>query len=172
PGHGGDDPGALSHDNKEEKVLTLQTARVLARLLREAGANVCLTRDEDRRSNLRDIAAFANRSGADIFISLHYNSTYDPRLSGSETYYYNPVSRRFAETLHEAVVRGLGRRDRGLHRVPFYVVKNTEMPSVLLEPVYLTDPEESGLAASPRFQAELAETVVKGVETYFRDRVR
>jgi len=171
PGHGGDDPGAFSRDSKAEKNLTLPTAQTLATLLREAGATVYLTRDEDRRANLKDVAAFANRSGADIFISLHYNSSYDHRLSGSETYYYNPVSRRFAETLHEAVVRGLGRRDRGLHRVPFYVIKNTEMPSVLLEPLYLTDADESGLADSPRFRTRLAENIVKGVETYFRDRV-
>lgn len=172
PGHGGDDPGAFSTNGVPEKVYTLQTAQRVARLLQDAGAAVYLTRNEDRRANLKDLVAFANRSGADLFISIHYNSIYTPKIGGTETYYYNPVSRGFAEKMHEAIVRGLKRKDHGLHRTPFYVVKNTEVPSVLLEPIYLSNPEESGLAGSASFQEELAENIVKGVKEYFRSRVR
>jgi N-acetylmuramoyl-L-alanine amidase len=172
PGHGGDDPGAFSAGGVPEKVYTLQTAKKAARLLQDEGATVYLTRDEDRRANLKDIVAFANRSGADLFISIHYNSIYTPKIGGTETYYYNPVSRVFAEKMHEAIVRGIKRKDHGLHRTPFYVVKNTEVPSVLLEPVYLSHPEESGLAGSASFQEELAEDIVRGVKDYCRSRVR
>lgn len=170
PGHGGDDPGAIAINGVPEKELTLQTAQAAAKLLREEGATVYLTRDEDRRSNLKDVAAFANRVGADIFISIHYNSTYSADISGTETYYYNPDSRVFAETMHEAIVRGIKRKDRGLHRMAFYVVKNTEMPAVLIEPVYLTNGEESGLARSDGFREELAGDIAKGVKEYFRSK--
>lgn len=168
PGHGGDDPGANSDSSTPEKTLTLKTAQAAAELLREAGAKVYLTRNEDRRSNLQDVMEFANKTGADIFISIHYNSTYSSKISGSETYYYNPVSRKFAETMHEAIVRGIGQRDRGLHRVRFYTVNHARMPSVLLEPVYLSNPEEGELANSGRFREKLAEAIVKGVKSYFR----
>jgi|SRR3989339_1145818 len=167
PGHGGDDPGALAANGPPEKQLTLQTAQLVCQLLHEAGAEVYITRDEDRRSNLHDVVDFANKSRADIFISLHYNSTYNSGISGTETYYYNSHSRRFAEIMHEALVRGLQRKDRGLHRMPFYVIKNTDMPAVLLEPVYLTNCSEQDLAKSQKFQRRLAEAIVKGVEKYF-----
>ncbi len=168
PGHGGDDPGAACDGGAPEKVLTLKTAQAAAQLLREAGAKVYLTRNEDRRSNLKDVMEFANKTGADIFISIHYNSIDNSKVSGSETYYYNPVSRKFAETMHEAVVRGAGQRDRGLQRVKFYTVNHARMPSVLLEPVYLSNPEERELANSGSFRGKLSEAIVKGVKNYFR----
>jgi N-acetylmuramoyl-L-alanine amidase len=167
PGHGGDDPGARNGRGAPEKELTLDTARRTAELLRAAGARVLLTRDEDRRSNLYDIVDFANRSGADIFISIHYNSTYTGRISGSESYYYDPSSRRFAAVMHEAIVRGLDRKDRGLHRVSFYTVKNTRMPSVLVEPAYLSNNDERDLIDSAAFRAKVAAALAKGVKDYF-----
>jgi len=170
PGHGGDDPGAFSLSGVPEKTFTLQTAQRAAKRLRQAGAAVYLTRNEDRRCNLKEVAEFANRIRADIFISIHYNSIYKSDISGTETYYCNPVSRKFAEIMHENIIRGIKRKDHGLHRTPFYVVKNTQMPSVLLEPIYLTSPEESFLAGSPSFQEELAEDMVKGVIEYFRSK--
>ena len=170
PGHGGEDPGALTTDGIAEKNLTLAIVRKAAQKLRDAGATVYLTRDEDRRSNLRDVTEFANKTRADIFISIHYNSTYGSSISGTETYYYNPVSRGFGEYMHEAVIRGIKRKDHGLHRTPFYVVKNTDMPSVLLEPVYISNPEESYLAKTASFQDNLADAVLKGVKSYFRNK--
>jgi len=170
PGHGGDDPGAAGCGSLPEKELTLLTARACAERLREAGAAVILTRDEDRRSNLRDVMSFANGTNADIFISIHYNSTENGRIAGSETYYHNPVSRRFAEAMHEAVVRGVGEKDRGLHRVPFYTVKNARMPSVLLEPAYLSNEEEYERASSASFREKLAGSILKGVKEYFGSR--
>lgn len=167
PGHGGDDPGAANGRGKPEKDLTLDTAQQAAGLLREAGAKVLLTRNEDRRSNLYDVVDFANRSGADIFVSIHYNSTYQSGISGSESYYYNPLSRRFAAVMHEAIVRGIDRKDRGLHRVSFYTVKNVRMPSVLLEPAYLSNNDENDLINSASFRAKVAAAIAQGVINYF-----
>ena len=70
--------------------------------------------------------------------------------------------------MHEAVIRGIKRKDHGLHRTPFYVVKNTQMPAVLLEPIYLSNAEESYLAKTDSFREELSEDIVKGVKSYFR----
>jgi N-acetylmuramoyl-L-alanine amidase len=170
PGHGGDDPGAFSVNKTNEKIFTLQTAQAAAKLLRSAGATVILTRNEDRRSNLQDIIEFANRSGADIFISIHYNSAYNQDVKGIETYYHNPISRTFAEYIHEALVRGLKRKDHGLRKVRFYVVNHATMPSVLIEPAYLSNPEECGLIGSESFREEVASSIVKGVKSYFSNK--
>jgi N-acetylmuramoyl-L-alanine amidase len=168
PGHGGDDPGAFSLGGIPEKVLTLQTAQKAAAQLRKNGATVYLTRNSDRRSNLKDIVEFANHSGADLFISLHYNSFSSSRVAGTETYYHHPASQKFAQKMHSAIVRGIARKDRGLSRTPFYVVKNITIPSVLLEPVYLTNPQESDLAQDASFQEELAKDVLKGVKDFLQ----
>jgi N-acetylmuramoyl-L-alanine amidase len=172
PGHGGDDPGAAGRGSLPEKELTLLTAQSCAALLRRAGATVYLTRDEDRRSNLRDVVSFANQTKADIFICIHYNSSDNSKVAGSETYYYNLNSRSLAETMHEAIVRSIKERDRGLHRVGFYTVRFTEMPGVLVEPVYLSNDEEYDLASSRPFREKLAAGIVKGVKEYFRSRSR
>ncbi|MBN3032572.1 MAG: N-acetylmuramoyl-L-alanine amidase [Candidatus Saganbacteria bacterium] len=172
PGHGGDDPGAVGRGGRPEKELTLLTAQACAARLRAAGATVYLTRHEDRRNNLRDVVNFANRVGADIFLCIHYNSSDSPGVAGSETYYCNPVSRRFAETMHETIVRGLRRKDRGLHRVGFYTIRYTRMPGVLIEPVYLSNDAEYNLADSAAFREKLADSLAKGVKQYFRNKFR
>ncbi|MFA5034339.1 MAG: N-acetylmuramoyl-L-alanine amidase [Candidatus Margulisiibacteriota bacterium] len=172
PGHGGDDPGATACNGVQEKYLTLATAKRVAALLREAGATVYMTRAEDRRSSLSDVTNFANKTRADIFISIHYNSTYSRDIAGTETYYYNPVSRRFAEIMHEALIRGLGRKDRGLRRVRFFTVKHATMPAVLLEPAFLSNNDEADLARSAEFEDRIAESIKRGVELYFRNSPR
>lgn len=172
PGHGGDDPGCFSAHGVPEKDLTLQTAKLTAENLRKLGATVYLTRNEDRRSNLKDIVDFANKTDAHLFISLHFNATPNNQISGTETYFFTPQSQKFAEIMHEKIVRGIRRKDRGLHRTPFYVIKNTNIPSVLLEPIYLSHPEESSLANLSSFQEELTQDIVKGVKEYFRSKRR
>jgi len=172
PGHGGKDPGGLSLHKIPEKILTLQTARRAAYLLRSAGATVYLTRNDDRTSSLRDIVNFANKIKADIFISIHYNAYYKQKVSGIETYYYNKNSRRLALIMHRTLVRDLKRRDRGLRQVGFYLVRNINTPAILLEPLFTTNAAEEKLARSADFQRKIAYSILKGVKTYFRSKVR
>jgi N-acetylmuramoyl-L-alanine amidase len=85
PGHGGDDPGAEGH--AVEKEVTLDVARRLARLLRvRLGAEVVLTRDDDRTLALKERTGRANAEGADLFVSIHANAAPTGRLRGVETY--------------------------------------------------------------------------------------
>jgi len=172
PGHGGKDPGGFSLHGFPEKNLTLQTARKAAYLLKSAGATVYLTRNEDRTSSLRDIVNFANKIKADIFISIHYNVFYKSKISGIETYYYNKNSRRLALTMHQTLLRGLKRKDRGLRRAMFYTIHHTKMPAVLLEPLFISNAAEEKLARSPAFQKKIAQYIVKGVKTYFGSKLR
>jgi N-acetylmuramoyl-L-alanine amidase len=167
PGHGGSDPGAFARGGRPEKELTLRTARLLAERLSRLGATVYLTRNDDRRYNLKDIVNYANRSGADIFICIHYNSSRKPRTAGTETYYYNPYSRRLARNIHISLIGELRRPDRGLRRAMFYTVHHTRMPAVLIEPLFLSNDQEERLAWSTDFQDQLVRALVKGVKQYF-----
>ena len=170
PGHGGRDPGAISPNGIPEKLLTLQAARKAAYYLKSAGATVYLTRNSDRRNNLKDIVKFVNKIRPDIFISIHYNYTDRRSISGTETYYYKRDSRRLALVLHRTLINGLKRRDRGLRKARYYAIRHTIVPAVLLEPVYISNYNEEKLARSPQFQRELAIDILKGVKAYFRSR--
>jgi N-acetylmuramoyl-L-alanine amidase len=170
PGHGGVDLGAVSSNGIAEKHLTLSTAKKIAYLLNAAGATVYLTRDKDRTVGIRDIVDFANKAKADIFISIHYNYSSLKKASGTETYYYNRRSRDLALALHTSLIHGIRRRDRGLRRMTYYTIHHTNMPAVLVEPLYISNAEEAKLASSPGFQAEIARDIVKGVKAYFRSK--
>lgn len=172
PGHGGRDPGAFSHDGIPEKTLTLQTARKTAYLLKLAGATVYLTKNSDRKYNLRDVVKFANKTKADIFISIHYNFSSIRSASGTETYYYKRNGRNLALNIHRSLIRGIKRRDRGLRKAMLYVCNHTQMPAVVVEPVYISNPRESSLIKKQSFQKEIATDIVKGVKNYFRSRNR
>ncbi|KPJ67964.1 hypothetical protein AMJ44_06985 [candidate division WOR-1 bacterium DG_54_3] len=168
PGHGGLDPGAFSRSGIPEKHLTLQTARKMASLLNSAGATVYLTRNQDRTVSIKDIVGFANEVKADIFISIHYNFTNKKEVSGTETYYYNRNSRSLARIMHQTFINGIKRKDRGLRRGMFYTIHHAHMPAILVEPLYISNPEEEKLACSANFQNEIAKDIVRGVEAYFR----
>jgi N-acetylmuramoyl-L-alanine amidase len=173
PGHGGADPGAYTRNGIPEKHLTLNTARKLARILNNNGATVYLTRNKDRTVSIRDIVGFANKVKADILVSIHYNYYGSlKRLSGTETYYYARRSRPLALALHRGLVHGIQRRDRGLRRIRYYILREAKMPAVIVEPLYISNPEESRLAQSAKYQYEIAQDIAGGVKDYFRSRVR
>jgi N-acetylmuramoyl-L-alanine amidase len=89
-GHGGKDPGAIGPHKVYEKTVTLGMAKVLAKELRkQLGVKVMLTRSDDRYLKLRERTEFANRVGADLFISLHANATSNGKAYGMETYFLN-----------------------------------------------------------------------------------
>lgn len=90
PGHGGRDPGAVGHNKTREKDVTLGMAKKLAAALRkELGCKVLMTRSDDRYLKLQSRTAYANKVGADLFISLHANASTNRNAYGLETYYLN-----------------------------------------------------------------------------------
>jgi len=93
PGHGGEDPGAVSKSGLQEKLIVLDVAKRLKKLLENKGSyQVHLTRETDVFIPLEKRTAFANQKGADIFISLHINSHKSRRARGIETYYLSLAS--------------------------------------------------------------------------------
>jgi N-acetylmuramoyl-L-alanine amidase len=166
-GHGGHSSGArgLLH---LEKDLCLKMARQLRDGLEAQGARVVMTRDADVYVGLEERCVIANRSGADLFISIHCNSM--PRRnmqSGTETYYHTGQSYRLAQSLHGRVVGAVGGRNGGIRNRRFYVIRNTAMPSVLLEIAYINNTLDEQLLAAEEFHGNLAASLTQGVLDYF-----
>jgi len=192
PGHGGEDPGTKSViGNHFEKDYTLDWARRLRPLLETQGWKVYLTRTNDVRLSLNDRVDFADRVGAILFISLHFNSAF-PNLkqSGLETYCLTPsgmpsnLIRNFpddskevfpnnafdlqnvelAMRLHRSVLETTKRPDRGVRRARFMgVLRGHQRPAVLIEGGYLSNPQEARLIADPAFRQKLAESVANAL---------
>jgi N-acetylmuramoyl-L-alanine amidase len=189
PGHGGVNIGTHSVlDGRFEKEFTLDWALRLAPLLAANGWQVFLTRTSDVDVALSNRVAFAEAHHADLFISLHFNSTpdLDKRPGGLETFCltpagmpstltrgyldswsqlfpnnaYDPQNLQAAICLHNAILRATGLEDRGVSRARFIgVLHRQHCPAVLIEGGYLSNPREAKLIESPAFRQKLAQAV-------------
>ena len=178
PGHGGRQTGAIGPSGLLEKTANLDVALRLRSLLEKEGAQVIMTRDSDvslltitkrleLAAELQARAAVANDSGADLFISIHSNSSPSTNSrSGTETYYHTAWSEPLARSLHKALLKGLKRRDGGIRTAGFIVIKETQCPGVLLELAFLNNEEEEALLGSPKFKQTAAESIVAGIKDY------
>ncbi len=194
PGHGGKDPGNQA-GRDQEKNLTLLLAAKVRTLLRDAGLRVVLTRYSDQFVDLPERPALAKKQRADLFVSLHYNST-DPGnagVKGVEVYCLTPktalstnargdsgstesqpVNRNDAKNallayqVHKAVVRTVATEDRGLRRARFSVLRTADMPAVLVEGGFMTSAEESRAIMNGTRRDQLARAIVEGILAYKR----
>jgi N-acetylmuramoyl-L-alanine amidase len=177
PGHGsqqswGSDPGAVGPTGVKERDVVLAVALEAKRLLEEKGGRVVLTRTgEVTTLGLYDRAALANQQGAQVFVSIHANSSPSPGLNGTCTYYYVPsyleyqreARRSLAFSLQQALVSRLGLADKGVRQANFAVLRATEMPSALVELAFISNPNEERLLADPAFQRLAAQALVEGI---------
>ncbi len=164
-GHGGHDTGAPGRKSKE-KDHTLDIARRVQRYLTERGANALLTRSNDTYITLQGRVDFAQSRNADMFISIHMNSSSSSASNGTETFYSTDKSLLFAREIHKEFVSATGRKSRGVSRARFYVIRKTTMPSVLLECAFVSNPTEENIALSTQWRERLAQGVTRGVINY------
>ncbi|MSR88260.1 MAG: AMIN domain-containing protein [Candidatus Margulisbacteria bacterium] len=168
-GHGGQDPGALGINKTYEKFLTLDVIQKLKTALEEEGAKIILTRDSDQTVLLVSRPEIANKSKSDIFVSVHMNSFFNDKINGTETYFYKPKDKKLAKLLHEELVKTLKRRDNGLKHGKLFVLNHTNMPATLVEPVYITYPEEFQLIQNESFKDQIAKALLAGILKYFKN---
>jgi len=185
PGHGGRDTGNRVTWHYE-KIYTLALAAELRDQLRRAGFNVILTRTKDTYVELPDRPALANRRGADLFISLHFNATPTGKdeVEGPQTYCITPVgasstdaqgeganfgptvANRDEDEIQKSLVENLKANDRGVRRARYWVLRDTRMPAILIEGGYMTNPYESRKIYSAAYRRQMAQAIVKGILAY------
>ncbi len=171
PGHGGSDPGAVGPQGTHEKNVNLAVGLRMKDELTDLGARVIMTREGDQFISLADRVKIANSSGADLYVSIHANGYTQETAHGTETFYCttgHPDSAFLAQTIHQYLVSGIQRKDRGVKTASFTVLKETMMPSALVEIAFITNPEEELLLNSDGFRTIAAHSLCQGILAYFQ----
>src|SRR5947209_5744935 len=162
-GHGGFDRGGIPGQRVAEKTMTLDVAQRLKEVLTAYGYRVVMTRDSDVFVPLGTRVAIANSYRNAIFVCIHFNAARRGSASGIETYFYSSQSLPLASAIHYYVAGGAPSANRGVRRRGFFVLRNTRIPSVLVECGFLTNPTEAQYAQSVAYRQKLAEEIARGV---------
>jgi N-acetylmuramoyl-L-alanine amidase len=180
PGHGGTDRGARGRiPYCEEKKICLQTARLVKQYLDQLGYRVVMTRSSDAFLSLPNRVEIAHQSACNIFVSIHFNSSNSPMAQGIEVFFSekgdptrSKSSRKLADSILSRVIRRTSAQSRGVKRGNFYVIRETSMPSVLVEGGFISNPEERGFLKSRDYQEKIARGIADGIDSYFKQRWR
>jgi N-acetylmuramoyl-L-alanine amidase len=210
PGHGGHDTGTIGPNGFYEKDLVLDVSKRLGKLLESRlGAQVVFTRRDDTFIPLETRTSIANQEQADLFVSVHANSSHDQDARGVETYYLNftsspealevaarenaasdksihelqdlvkkialrekiDESREFASDVQQSLHTGLaskspGIRDRGVKKAPFVVLIGANMPSILAEISFISNPGDEKRLRNAEYRQRIAESLYRGISRY------
>ena len=162
-GHGGFDRGGIAGQRVSEKMMNLDVAQRLKTDLQAYGYRVVMTRDTDVFLPLGTRVAIANQYRDAVFVCVHFNATPRRGANGIETYFYSSQSLPLASAIHYYVNRVAPTPNRGVRRRGFYVLRNTRIPSVLVECGFLTNPTEAQYAQSATYRQQLADAIARGV---------
>jgi N-acetylmuramoyl-L-alanine amidase len=213
PGHGGHDTGTIGATGLMEKDLCLDVALRLGKIIEQRlpGANVVYTRSDDSFVPLEERTNIANQAKADLFISIHANSSRDHAARGIETYYLNlkgsaeamevaarenataqegvhdlqdlvkriartekiDESKELAEDIQDSLSKRIQKssrtvRNRGVRKAPFVVLIGADMPSILTEISFLSNPADEQLLKKPEQRQKVAEGLYQGVVSYLQ----
>ena len=187
PGHGGSDPGAIS-GGVREKDLTLSVYNKVSSKLASLGYTVLTSRNVDKDVDLVDRAEQANNANADMLLSIHFNAGGRGIARGIETYYYQSQedivpkinkenhnnaerlerSRKLANKVQQNLLYQTGANDRGVKRASFTVLRETSIPSILVELGFIDNPEERNKVKTNEYQERLANGIVDGIVAYYK----
>ena len=212
-GHGGHDTGTIGPTGLMEKDLCLDVALRLGKIIQQKlpGADIVFTRSDDTFIPLEDRTRIANEAKADLFVSIHANSSPDHGARGIETYYLNmkgsaeamavaarenavsqqgihdleevvkkiartekiDESRELAEDVQESLSKRIQKtvkpvKNRGVRKAPFVVLIGADMPSILTEISFLSNPADEQLLKKPEYRQRVAEGLYQGVSDYLQ----
>ncbi|HWQ72227.1 MAG TPA: N-acetylmuramoyl-L-alanine amidase [Desulfitobacteriaceae bacterium] len=184
-GHGGYDPGAIAVQDIYEKEINLQIAKKVRDFLNPSGVTTLLTREDDvdyvpegvkgkkakKQIDLNYRIAKATEAKADIFVSIHVNSTVTGKNSGAETFYYlnSEESKMLAVNIQQELIKISGMNRRIAKPGDFYIIKNTSMPAVIVEVGYLSNYNERKKLLQSWYQEQVARAIAKGIANYFEN---
>lgn len=168
PGHGGVDIGAIGVSGQFESHYALYTSLVLQDYLETLGATVYLTREDDYYYALTPRASVANYYHADVFLSIHYNSTPQfPTANGIDTFYHQENDEELAHFVHDALIKETDANDRGVERANYQVLRTSKQPGLLLELGFLSHAEEERNIQSHYYQTKMSRGIISGLRRYF-----
>lgn len=187
PGHGGVDPGAVSIRGTKEDEVNLDIALKLKRLVEQSGAIAIMTREEDvglysdeaeslrqmKREDLKARKELVEDSESEIFISIHLNSFINTRYYGAQTFYREEseegqkLSIKIQEKLRDILDKDNKRQPQ--KRDNIYVLNEIDIPSVLVECGFLSNPNEDKLLRDENYQEKIAWAIYTGILDYFQE---
>jgi len=194
-GHGGKDNGTQnSRLGVKEKSVALDITMRLSTILKSNGYKVLFTRKTDKFVELSDRSDYANKSHANLFVSIHCNAASNTSVSGIETFAVTPQwmpstasskqtksdrikvpgndadnwSQLLSYYIQRSMRAATGSPDRGVKRARFAVLKSSKMPSTLIEVGFLSNSSECKKLATPSYRQKIAESIASGIMTYHR----
>lgn len=184
PGHGGRDSGAVGVSGLKEKDVTLDIGLKVRQALRAKGIEGAMTRETDTYVSLQDRVSFTNRQLADLFVSIHANSTVggaNGNAKGTEVLYYDAAfpqpdypaspemealteySKQLAQSLQSTFVTEIGTKDRKIKPDAAYVIRKGTIPSALVETAFIDNVDDAKLLASPTGRTQMANAIADGI---------
>lgn len=167
PGHGGSDPGADGPNGLSEAPVVLSIAKLIFTALENFGQLALLTREGDYFVELSERCNIANEWAADYFLSIHCNSDGEEAV-GIETLFASQAGLDLALPIQDALITRTGDRDRGVkERNDLYVLNGTQMPAVLVETGFISNPQTEAKLATNDYQFVLAAAIMEGLAKFF-----
>lgn len=180
PGHGGKDPGKVGADEELEKDINLAISLKVREKLEEDGMEVVMTREEDvmlsdgdadnkKLEDLNSRIGIINEQQPAIAVSIHQNSYSDPAVRGAQVFYFthSDKGKQAAEALQKELLEFDQENTRDIKaNDTYYLLKKTEVPTVIVECGFLSCPGEAELLTDEAYQEELAVAIAKGIESW------
>ena len=171
PGHGGEDPGKVGINDVLEKDLNLQIAKKVKKLLEEAGIKIVMTRTNDKvpdakKEDLNQRVQLINDTKPKLALCIHQNSYPDAKIKGAQVFYHTITPE--AEDVASIVQEQLRTVDQTNTRQikendTYFMLKNTQVPTIIVECGFLTNPEEAAKLTQEDYQDQLAQAICEGV---------
>jgi len=178
-GHGGWDPGKVAPDGSLEAPINLAVAELLQQYLELGGSTVLMTRADDsalgdtKRDDLNNRLRLADDSYADLFISIHQNSYPQEEVRGAQAFYYaeSAAGKRLAESIQAQIKAYLDPQNRRKAKADegYFLLKNTAVPSVIVECGFLSNTEEGKWLTQEDYQEKIAWAIYMGIVRYFAE---
>lgn len=175
-GHGMTDPGAVVKPDLEaytEKSINLKVSLLVEAKLKAAGANVVMTRNSDTFPSLGDRVALAYKMYGEIFVSIHSNSHADSNVSGTETFYNvttndNSIeSKDLGTKINTQIVNNANMKNRGVKENVLYVNRMMDIPSVLVELGFMSNPSDMNKLKDSKYLEIYASSIYNGIIQYY-----
>jgi N-acetylmuramoyl-L-alanine amidase len=173
-GHGGHDPGKVGVNDALEKDINLQIAKKVEKHLEKNGIEVVMTREDDvmedtKLEDMKKRVALINKTKPAITVSIHQNSYSDPGVKGAQVFYYvsSDVSQEAASLMQEVLRKVDAENTRQIKsNSDFYMLKKTEVPTIIVECGFLSNPGEAEKLVSEEYQEQMAQAICSGIMTW------